>query len=242
MGGWSSHDVNLPHGAALGNAIGQGVEYPFLFADLSLAVVEPFGPFTSLAPEVFPLDTGRTPYLRHDLTCASEPGTCYEPVATAAEGNSDVRPGAEFAGVEETNHRAARVIGAVNVRGVSPDLEHVIVKSNVQLTSVATPAGVSELYEWSAGKPPTERLELVSLNENNLPASTSAELGYEDGVRTRLVVVRCPSDGSRVFWSEPNGGGLFVRDVAKGVSLRLDLVQGGSGSGPCRTGLPGRVV
>lgn len=230
-GGWSSRDINTPHGSAVGAAFGLGGEYRFFSPDLSVGLVEPFGPFTSLEPEVFPPDTGRTPYLRHDLTCTSEPGTCYEPLVTAAEGYSDVIPGAAFNGVEETKTTGRGTTGEVNVLGASPNLEHVILKSEVQLTEVTTPTETRELYEWSADEPPTERLQLVSLNEENHPVVQGAALGFEGGVAEGQARGAVSVDGSRVFWME-YGGGLFMRDVAKGVSLRLDKVQGGNGTGP----------
>ncbi len=231
-GGWSSRDIATPHGSAVGAAFGGSAEYKFFSPDLGLALVEPRGPFTSLEPEVFPPDTGRTPYLRHDLTCASESGkgTCYEPVVTGEEGYSDVLPTADFNGVEETKTRARETNGVVNVIGASPDLQHVIVKSEVQLTNVVTPAGGRELYEWSASKPPSERLELVSLNEENRPAPNGALLGYEEPGAEQDARGAVSGDGSMVFWTEEHGG-LFVRDTAKGVSLRLDQVKEGKGYG-----------
>jgi hypothetical protein len=56
-GGWVSQDVSLPHSAPTGVPEGHGNEYRAFSTDLSTALVEPLGEFTSLAPEVFPPDT-----------------------------------------------------------------------------------------------------------------------------------------------------------------------------------------
>ncbi|HEV7938570.1 MAG TPA: hypothetical protein VGP18_11185 [Solirubrobacteraceae bacterium] len=240
-GGWSTRDISLPHAVAAGDIFGTGLEYRAFSPDLSLGVVEPQGPFTSLEPEVFPAATERTPYVRSDATCVSEPGTCYTPIATAAEGYADVTSGKKFGGLEETAHTILEPTGAVGFRGASPDLKHVIVQSYVQLTGVKTPieapgpgkVPVEELYEWSAEKPPAERLQLVSINEENKPSPEYAALGNEGQIGDADGRGAVSADGSRVFWTEDGvgGGGLFVRDTSLGVSLRLDKVQGGSGEG-----------
>jgi hypothetical protein len=227
-GEWSSKDISLPHAKPVGSTFGVGLEYRAFSSDLCTTVVEPQGPFTNLVGEVFPPASERTPYLRHNCTCTNEPSTCYEPLLTHAPGYADVPEGTEYGA--ETGVRIPSV-GAAHFRGASKDLQHVILTSTVQLTPTPTPKGVEEVYEWSAQKPPTERLQLVSLNETNEPSPTSAGLGYEQQGGFEIARGAVSVDGGRVFWQQRSGG-LFMRDTATGVSLRLDQVQGGSGSGP----------
>lgn len=221
-GGWSSRDLAVAHSTPTGGPSDFGVEYRAFSPDLSTAALEPVGAFTSLAPEVFPADDEQTPYLRHDATCGSEPETCYAPLVTHAEGDADL--------IESAKVDTGTVLGAARFLGASPDMQNVILASSVQLTEVATPPGVTELYEWSASAPPTERLRLVSRVEDGEPSSNTAELGYQGsgGLDARGAV---SNDGSRVFWTE-NGSALYVWDAASGVSTRLDVVQpGATGSG-----------
>jgi hypothetical protein len=229
-GGWSSQDISTAHAAAVGDTTGGGQEYRAFSEDLSVGLVQQIGPFTSLAPGAFPPDSERTPYLRHDMTCASEPGTCFEPLATGVEGFADVPAGTKFGGSESSQ------FSDVNFVDATPDLTHVIVASTAQLTETVTRPGVRELYEWSADKPAGERLELVSRLEKGEPSDKGAYLGDEktlDGANARNAV---SADGSRVVWTggQPDeaGVGLYLRDLAKGQTVRLGSVQeGAAGTG-----------
>ena len=147
--GWSSRNVSLEHATPTGLPVGIGKEYRAFSADLSLGLVEPIGEYVSLAPEVFPPDTGPTPYIRHDLSCQSAPGSCFEPLLTGCPAepepcpalireNADIPAGTDLGHPEfGTNdvHGEAKFVGA------SGDLTHAIVSSKVALTS--QPAG-----EW----------------------------------------------------------------------------------------------
>jgi hypothetical protein len=205
-GGWSSEDISLPHAPPAALSAGQGKEYRFFSEDLSLGLVEPFGEFTSLKPDVFPPDTERTPYLRHDFACSAEPGSCYEPLVTGAPGYADVPEGTTFGG---ENPR-----GDVEFVGASPDLAHVIV--GPEKTSLTSGAPGGALYEWSAAAPASERLQLVSV----LPGSGTPVVGSL-GSRARAV----SGDGSRVVWTGPSG--LYLTDTQDGRSV---LVASGSGA------------
>jgi hypothetical protein len=231
--GWVSQDIALAHANPIGKGLGGGLEYKGFSEDVCEGIVEPDGPFTSLTPEVFPPDSERTPYLRNDCTCPTEPTTCYAPIATGAEGYADVPPGTEFGNeVGEKAGGRIPVTGVVNFVGGSPDMKHVIVGSRVQLTGTATPSGVREVYEWSAEAPLQERLKLVSVDDENHPSPVGAGLGFEVLGVGEVGRGAVSVDGSRVFWTEGIGGGLFVRDVTTGVSLRLDVPHGGQGVGP----------
>ena len=223
--GWSSQNIALPHSSAVQPDLGYGNEYRFFSEDLSLSVVQPFGEFTSFSPDASPPDTERTPYLRHDLTCDSTPATCFEPLVTGAPGYANVPTGAKFGG-ENTG------ISTVEFRGATPDLNHVILTTEepVELTSAGGVKGA--LYEWSAGNPISEELQSVSVLPEDeggtlisgMPGFFSKGVGAGENLRGAIS-----SDGSRVIWSTSNA--LYLRDIAKHETLRLDTVQGGPGIG-----------
>ncbi len=203
--GWSSQDIATPNDAPTNFAPGFGLEYRFFSSDLSLALVEPIQEgFTPLSAEA----TERTAYIRNDAGCEAVPGTCYEPVLTAA----DVRAGVKFGGSDlEIPHPEVGFVGA------NPDLSHVVLRSGNEgeggLTS--TPGDDGGLYEWSAG-----RLRLVSVlpeNEGGKPAS-EAYLGR----RQQDFRGAISNDGSRVVWDTGGSGSygenLYLSDMAKGAA------------------------
>jgi hypothetical protein len=242
-GGWSSRDVSLPHGPPTGPAIGQVADYRFFSEDLSQAVVETLGEFTSLAPEVFPPDTERTPYIRRNDECAPASPRCFEPLLTSASGYEDVPKGTEFGGPPGAHNGLANFVGA------TPDLAHVILSSKVALTT--TQASGKTLYEWSVDKPPAERLQLVSALPNGEPVTGETALGFENQVARHAV----SDDGSRIVWSEHEGH-LYLRHNAaqpqsaitagkcteptKACTLQLDLPEAGCEGQPgeCGSGSP----
>ena len=128
----------------------------------------------------------------------SSPPT-YTPLVSAA----NTAPGSEFG-------EKAKVSGA------TPDLRHVLLSSSVPLT-----AGVSgsALYEWSAGA-----LTPVSV----LPEGEGGGAVFgEAGSGTGSVRGAVSEDGSRVFFTTI-AGRLYVRDLARGQSARLDVAQPGA--------------
>jgi WD40-like Beta Propeller Repeat len=227
--GWSSRDIATPHGGPVGLATGRTGEYLSFSEDLSRSLVEPtehFKPFSPLVactatgcvPESFPKATEYTTYIRHDGTCASEVSSCYEPLLTGAPGYADVPSGVEF-GEPYSNNTHDEFLGA------SPDLNSVVLGSEVGLTPGAPQH--EELYEWSAGAPATERLQLVSVLPESegggpAPATENVTLGSDDdylGSGWRPV----SSDGSRIFWTKGEIGEagirLYMRDTTHGQSL-----------------------
>ncbi len=230
--GWSARDISPPRAFSASNAGGASNEFRLFSPDLSLGLVDPFGPFASLGEQSFPEATERTPYLRNDATCGpnGSPG-CYTPLVTGAPGYSDVYEPAttKFGG------NPKELVGEANVVGASEDLEHVAVSVEAggpALTGTATPEG--GLYEFSADKPPTERLQLVSL----LPsapggppvAASDPRLGVEfQGPNVARAV---STDGSRVIWTGSAGQAgrphLYMRDTARGETVQLDAPTTGS--------------
>jgi hypothetical protein len=207
--GWSSQNISLPHGAATGLTLSFGGEYRFFSPDLSHALIEPFAEFTSLAPESFPPDSESTLYVRHDSTCASTPDTCFQPLVTGAPGYANVPEGVKFG-------------GRLTFLGASEDLAHAIFSSPVSLTSTPT-GGRGELYEFSAAKPASDELQLVSL----LPADEKGEekpaQSPELGFKSELAKHAISGDGSRVVWSDK--GHLYLRDMTLGKTVQLDIPE-----------------
>ncbi|HEV7529199.1 MAG TPA: hypothetical protein VGO29_09915 [Solirubrobacteraceae bacterium] len=227
--GWSSQDLSL--GRAEPVSIVLGGEYSFLSSSLSDALVEPPGEeFSSLAPEVFPPDTERGPYIRHNSTCTETPATCFQPLlvgcpppgepcpAAIAE-HADIPPGTKFGGNPTTpgqdSYGAARVIFA------TPDLRHMVVEPNVALSE--TPTGEkSELYEVSPASPPAQELRLVSI----IPSASGevpAPGGPSLGARAENMRHAVSDDGSRVVFSSESH--LYMRDLARERTVQLDAPQ-----------------
>jgi hypothetical protein len=239
--GWISKDVSLAHGTPVSPLLAH--EYRIFSNDLSAALVEPRsgsgGAFESLAPEVFPPDTERGPYLRHNATCTSTPGTCFQPLLVGCPTtpepcspgiveHADVPPGTEFG----TDPHEATPSGAATLSAANRDLSHLVLMSSVALTGTPT-EGNSELYEASPANPAGQEIQLVSLVPNatgeEVPASGVTETGYLDLGRpfpianTRGVV---SEDGSSiVFTNEGSETHLYMRDVPAKRTVQLDLPE-----------------
>jgi hypothetical protein len=214
-GGWISRDIAIPHEQATGTPVGQPGEYRGFSEDLSLSVVNPFSNFIAsssllaLSPREASEQTAflRTDYANGDVSnlCSS---SCYRPLVSGAPGYANVPPGTAFG--EEGDCPALGTQCGPSAVGASLDLSHIVLSSNVGLTA-GTNGG---LYEWSAGK-----LTFVG----------HGEFGNSEGTVRHAV----SDDGSRVLWTESKGGvgSLYLTDTVRGETLRLDSVQGGSGSG-----------
>jgi hypothetical protein len=235
-GGWSTRNISPPNANQTGQSVGFGENYRMFSSDLSLAVVFPFGGFTPLSPEA----SAQTDYLRTDFVggnvedpCVSG---CYKPLLTGKPGYANVPPGTYF-GCEGEEFQ---IECAPEVTDATPDLSHIVLLANgltpTQWTHQIEGSNDSEeLYEWSAGKPPSEQLQPLYL----LPAS---EGGYGVAVgsseRTPSPLAHQLSDDGSVFFthgaseldrtsSEPNRDNhLYLHDVARGEAVRLDVAQG----------------
>ena len=247
--GWSSHEIAPPHEGAAGVGVTFGGEYRYFSMDLSRGILQPFGAFVpSLSPEA----SEQTLFLRNDFPAGdpAEPCTtsCYRPVLTNAAGFADVPSGAEFGeegSCSGVTHK--RLYCGPEFRGASPDLSHVVFSAVASLIEGA-PAGKpgttsgsddGSLYEYSADSSPAQALQLVSVlpDGTDAPDSSTPQVGsnYLAGSGNANVARNAVSlDGSRVVWStgsRVNGVALYLRDLTKGVTLRLDAVVSGKGGG-----------
>jgi NHL repeat len=205
--GWSTQDIATPQSEPSGIQPGHPAEYKFFSSTLSIGLIEQTGDNeTLLAPNA----TERTPYLRDNGS-----GT-YTPIVTSASGSGDVPPGTVFG-----NH--------VEFVGASTDMSHVVLSSQVPLTS--TPVEQGGLYEWTQGV-----LQLVSV----LPGTTMAAESPVLGARNFDVRHAISNDGTRVIWAgkaEEAGervDHLYFRDVSRGETFEVDANQGGPPPGPER--------
>jgi hypothetical protein len=228
--GWSSAEITPPQ--ITSSPIQFGTPYRLFSSDLSTAVVEsPSSPL--LSPEA----SERTPYVRDNF---GDP-VHWRPLVTGKEGYANVPPGTRFGGEPDEPLREPRP--PIRMRAATPDLEHIVLASQIALSSDAdeafngqssgnvgnnTPTGV--LYEWSAGK-----LQLISA----LPPGEGgdATLGFVGSAEAKgqgSVDNAVSNDGRYVFWSKQFTfeRALYVRDTFTSKTLRLDTVQpGASGSG-----------
>ncbi len=233
-GGWSSQDISLAHASAAGVGAGSLAEYPLFSADLSAGLAESIGEnFSSQAPNVFPPDTERTPYIHHNTICGADALEPFQPLVLgcpplgkacppAVEENADVPAGTKFGG-EPTETK-----GPVTFAGASPDLAHVVVSSSVALKSPPHGGETTQegLYEWSSDESGQEALQLVSVLPDGKLAPGTAKLGWEGFIARGAV----SHDGSRVIWSEDGVSGqhLYLRDVnGGGRTLQLDVPESG---------------
>ncbi len=101
-------------------------------------------------------------------------------------------------------------------------------ESTVGLTAEdpATPG----LYEWDAE---SQALQLVSVLPDGSPAPDESgapvSLGDGGGLNDRGAI---SSDGSRVFWTDGGEEGLYLRDTARGETIKLNAAQGNGATEP----------
>jgi DNA-binding beta-propeller fold protein YncE len=246
--GWSSQDITTAdHVKGSFNASGEPPEYKLFSGDLSLSLVVPFRLATSerlaeppLSPAVLEGEAQeKTIYLRADApVLPSEPESAEATVYKEAKRNGEIEAAMHGEAEADAKGGYLALLTAANVPGntefgglnlqsapsvqflsATPDLTHVVLESAVALTAVALPPGGHGLYEWTAGKPPKEQLQLASILEGTTPAPGTPRLGTASDVRHAIS-----NDGSRVFWEA--GGHLYVRDMRRGETVQLDLEIG----------------
>jgi DNA-binding beta-propeller fold protein YncE len=243
VGRWQSRDLTLPHLGATRGSVGGGNEYRSFSEDLSTAIAQPFGHFT---PAISAQASEQTPFLHTNYLGADPTAfcttSCYRPLVSGCpelgpcpqsiEEHADVAPGTVFGefGTYESRELGTRcppslICGPLFV-GASPDGEHVVLESGGQSGAPLAPAaeGKQGLYEWDRAAPPAQALQLISL----LPAAEGggavpASLGR--GSDTPSVRHAVSAGGSRVFFE--TGARLYMRDTARGETLRLDAPEAG---------------
>jgi DNA-binding beta-propeller fold protein YncE len=205
-GGWHSKDITLPHTTPTPFALGMGFEYKLFSPNLGQALLEPRD-----ATPHSPQASERTPYLREN----TEPAT-YTPLVTGKEGFANVPPGTEFGG------DPLNFFGSVSIAGATPDLSHVVLEAGVPLATGAANGG---LYGWEAGE--LHELSVRPAGEGG--ATVAAVLGSGPASVRKAI----SDDGSRIFWSSGgaaagNLSALYLRDLDREETVRLDVVQPGS--------------
>jgi hypothetical protein len=234
--GWRSQDIDTPHDHPL-HAIVGGPEQVIFSEDLSHSVLRPWGDFEqALSAEA----SAQTLYL-HTVFSDGDVNdscveSCYRPLLTGCpaqgeacapivEENADVPPGTIFA--PEVDGKCEQPYCGQEPEGATPDLSHVVIV-------------YGGLSEWSADKPPAERLRQVSVLPDGEPSSGFLGSGFGSTRQARHAI---SDDGSRVVWSAP--GGLYMRYnafepsspvngggectvVGDACTVRLDAALGGS--------------
>lgn len=227
--GWSSEDIVTPHLQGEGLPSDEPQEYQAFAPDLSLALVAPWAK-TGMTFQEPPLVPGVSSeelgiYLRHNAAaCKAAAAPCYEPV---------VNP--------ENNTLGTPFGKRLRFSGASPDLNHVIFNSEVPLTPGA-PSGEHEgLYEWNAGLPANEQLQLIS----QLPAKQQTptnEAAFEPQLGNNYLAERSgvrnavSHDGSRIFFTalpteeneRPLGEGrnLYMHSTTSGTTMEVESKEG----------------
>jgi hypothetical protein len=225
--GWATSDLGTPHSRPVAQSPGQGQEYRAFSEDLSQAILQPQGAFTPCRsaegvaqPCLSPDASAQTAFLHTDFLngnveepCTSGAGGhCYTPLETgcplapapcepAVRENANVPDGTVFGG----GCPPERFCGPFFV-GASPDESHIVLST----TDAATQEGL--LSEWSAGAPPGEQLQTVSVLPDGSPTAADTFLGTHN---TQNSIHAISGDGSRVFWSAgPNAEKpeLYMRD------------------------------
>jgi hypothetical protein len=195
--GWTSEDIATLNNSPTGVLLGTPSEYDFFSSDDSLGLLGTIGE-TPLVP-LGEVGENTKVYLR-------EANGGYVPLVTRADVTSGSKCGCQ--------------VGFV---GATSDLSHVVLESEVPLTSgkevESEGVGIGGLYEWAGGG-----LQPVSV----LPDGEAAGDGPELGEKNQDARGAISEDGSRVVWSEHVGGDhLFVRDMRRKETVQLDALETG---------------
>ena len=213
-GGWGTQDLTAAHESVAALVGGYLSEYELFSPDLSVGALEP-ADATPLSPQA----TEYTPYLRH--TGDGE----YEPLVDP----EDVTPPGTKFGRVQSEGSPGLYVEAVEFLSATPDFSRVLLSARRSslVAGFNAPEKTSSLYEWDAAKPASERLIPVSILPDGESAATTgqAEGGFGDRVLRHAV----SENGERVFFGV--GGSLYMRNLAAGTSLRLDVPEPGAEGG-----------
>jgi hypothetical protein len=248
LSGWESRTIAAPHPAP-GPARENQEEYTSFSEDLSSAIVEPSAiAFEQLSPQA----TEPTPYLHTLLSGGnvSEPcpapdtsaSSCYAPLVSAS--NDTTSPFVPFGELAASGACEQTFRCGPRFRGGTPDLSHLVLSSQVPLTVTKAPIGGTaeegllqrpDLYEYSGGA-----LQLLSILPGQQEGTSHLELAGREGIgganpsegKGNVAARHAVSaDGSRVVMDDlehtPGAEkeqriGLYLRDVLKGETIRLD--------------------
>jgi DNA-binding beta-propeller fold protein YncE len=238
---WSNQDIVTPREAGEGLPSGRAQEYHLFSSDLSFALVEPSlqhtfngfqePPLVGEPGEVKREEAGL--YRRNNATCPTVRATCFQPLVTGGPRREPLL--APEQANDLTNAAFGGKIGDLfnnQIPMSTPDLNHVVFPSEVALTA-PTPTegeGVDRLYEWTAGKPPAEQLQLVSIlpktkaeEEKGEPGEPAPEPQLGDFIQGTDARNAISADGSRVIWTgRGNTEHLYMRDMTKGQTVQID--------------------
>ncbi len=205
---WSTQDLVTANQVPAGLYSGGASEYQFFSTDLGEALVESLDYQLPLSAEAsdFPI------YLRHDLTCASEPSSCYEALVTPTNNTAGTTTPP---GVKEA------------IQAATPDLHHVVFNSVEPLLAGETDGG---LYEWSAERGLAPVSILPNGAQDEQAVSAGGDLSPTTGkAGTQMTATAISEDGSRVVWHSGHGAGLagtdqalYTTDVLTGETLQVD--------------------
>jgi hypothetical protein len=220
--GWVSRDITPPHEHAAGIAFGYGEEYVDFSEDLSLAVVQPHGPFEqSLSPEASELTAYlRTIFLNGNVNdpCVE---SCYRPLVTAKPGYANVPPGTVFGeGCEPGNNRL-NLCGPL-FTGATPDLSHIALRSEEPLLPGSSRY---EEYEWVDGRlSPGSHLpglRVLTSEDGSWSYSVSGTSLYvSHGGLTKLIAVLSGAD--HPDWEGPYNGTSRVSPDGRWLAFMSD--------------------
>jgi hypothetical protein len=217
-GSWETQDIATPHQGVVGVDPGIPSEYKQFSTDLSRGVVEPEGA-TALSAQT----SERTPYRR-------EADGSFTPLVSAA----NVPAGTKFGGAEVAPEVFA---GGVHFITATPDMSHMLLRSPTSLVQGFENAGQESVYEWSEGS-----LRAVSL----IPALGAGSCGgsgpacvpageegtAKAGNANAQLRGAISTDGSRAFFETVKEQRLYLRDMARGQTLRLDEAEAGLKASP----------
>jgi DNA-binding beta-propeller fold protein YncE len=222
-GGWSDRDLNPAHSSAIFTIPADG--YRLFSTNLEASVLQPGGNFE---PALSSAASEETAYLRE--------GTGpFVPLVTHAPGysNDTANPFVPFGNAEDGECINGGIQGYCGplAEGASPDLSHIIINSGAPLVEGQTGGG---LYEWSAGKPPAEQLQLVSIPPTGIEEHDPVLGGLTSAVS--IVKHAVSEDGSIVFSTgfEHGNPELFVRDVPREETVEIaggGVFEGASANG-----------